>query len=77
MRLVRRALGPDQADAVAAALKQLADISAEVSGVVLNQVDMKKHASYAYGDAGQYYHLVQQMLRQMIISLHKLASTQR
>ena len=27
----------------------------EVSGVVLNQVDMKKHASYAYGDAGQYY----------------------
>ena len=44
-------------DAVAAALKQLADISAEVSGVVLNQVDMKKHASYAYGDAGQYYHL--------------------
>jgi capsular exopolysaccharide synthesis family protein len=44
-------------DAVAAALKQLADISADVSGVVLNQVDMKKHASYAYGDAGQYYHL--------------------
>jgi polysaccharide biosynthesis transport protein len=43
-------------DAVAAALKQLADISVEVSGVVLNQVDMKKHASYAYGDAGQYYH---------------------
>jgi len=22
---------------------------------VLNQVDMKKHASYAYGDAAQYY----------------------
>ena len=42
-------------DAVAAALKQLADVSAEVAGVVLNQVDMKKHASYAYGDAGQYY----------------------
>jgi polysaccharide biosynthesis transport protein len=42
-------------DAVAAALKQLADVSAEVSGIVLNQVDMKKHASYAYGDAGQYY----------------------
>ena len=42
-------------DAVAAALKQLADVSAEVSGVVLNQVDMKKHASYAYGDAAQYY----------------------
>ena len=42
-------------DAVTAALKQLADVSAEVSGVVLNQVDMKKHASYAYGDEGQYY----------------------
>ena len=42
-------------DAAAAALKQLADVSAQVSGVVLNQVDMKKHASYAYGDAGQYY----------------------
>ena len=32
--IVRRAVGPDQADAVAAALKQLADVSAEVSGVV-------------------------------------------
>jgi capsular exopolysaccharide synthesis family protein len=42
-------------DAAAAALKQLADVSAQVSGVVLNQVDMKKHASYAYGDAAQYY----------------------
>jgi polysaccharide biosynthesis transport protein len=42
-------------DAAAAALRQLADMSAKVSGVVLNQVDMKKHASYAYGDAAQYY----------------------
>jgi polysaccharide biosynthesis transport protein len=42
-------------EAVTAALKQLADVSAEVSGIVLNQVDMKKHASYAYGDAGQYF----------------------
>ena len=42
-------------DAAAAALKQLADVSAEVAGVVLNQVEMKRHASYAYGDAGQYY----------------------
>ena len=42
-------------DAAAAALKQLADVSAQVSGVVLTQVDMKKHASYAYGDAAQYY----------------------
>ena len=30
-------------------------MSAEVAGVVLNQVDMRKHASYAYGDAAQYY----------------------
>ncbi|HSA82805.1 MAG TPA: polysaccharide biosynthesis tyrosine autokinase [Geminicoccaceae bacterium] len=43
-------------DAAVAALKQLADVSAAVSGVVLNQVDMKKHTSYAYGDAAQYYH---------------------
>ena len=42
-------------DAAVAALKQLTDVSAELSGVVLNQVDMRKHASYAYGDAAQYY----------------------
>jgi capsular exopolysaccharide synthesis family protein len=42
-------------DAVAAALRQLADASAKVSGIVLNQVDMKKQASYSYGDAAQYY----------------------
>jgi polysaccharide biosynthesis transport protein len=42
-------------DAAAAALKQLADVAAPVAGVVLNQVDMKRHASYAYGDAAQYY----------------------
>jgi capsular exopolysaccharide synthesis family protein len=42
-------------DAAAAALKQLADVSAEIAGVVLTQVEMKRHASYAYGDAGQYY----------------------
>ena len=42
-------------DAVAAALQQLADVAANVTGVVLNQVEMKKHASYAYGDAAQYY----------------------
>ena len=41
--------------AAAAALKQLADVSAQVSGVVLTQVDMKRHASYAYDDAAQYY----------------------
>ena len=50
-------------DAAAAALKQLADVSAEVAGVVLNQVEMKRHASYAYGDAGQYYSRIRQVLR--------------
>ena len=34
----------------------LARFKADLDGpTVLNQVDMKKHASYAYGDAGQYY----------------------
>jgi succinoglycan biosynthesis transport protein ExoP len=42
-------------EAAAAALKQLADVSARVAGVVLTQVNMKRHASYAYGDAAQYY----------------------
>ena len=42
-------------DAATAALKQLADVGAKVSGVVLNQVDIKRHASCAYGDAAQYY----------------------
>jgi polysaccharide biosynthesis transport protein len=43
-------------DAAAAAVKQLTDAAAKVCGVVLNQVDMKKHASYTYGDGAQYYH---------------------
>jgi capsular exopolysaccharide synthesis family protein len=42
-------------DAAAAALKQLGDAAGKVSGVVLNQVDLRKHASYAYGDAAQYH----------------------
>ncbi len=42
-------------DAVQAALRELERFSAQVAGVVLNQVDMKRHAQYSYGDAGQYY----------------------
>jgi capsular exopolysaccharide synthesis family protein len=42
-------------DAAAAALKQLGDVAAKVSGAVLSQVDVKKHASYAYGDAAEYH----------------------
>jgi succinoglycan biosynthesis transport protein ExoP len=42
-------------DAARAALKELEDVSANIVGAVLNQVNMKKHAYYGYGDAGQYY----------------------
>ena len=42
-------------DAAQTALKELADVSAKVVGAALNNVDMKRHAYYAYGDAGQYY----------------------
>lgn len=42
-------------DAAGAALEQLAAAGARVSGVVLNQVDLKKHAAHAHGDAAQYY----------------------
>jgi polysaccharide biosynthesis transport protein len=42
-------------DAAQAALKELCDVGANVAGAVLNQVDVKRHASYRYGDAGQYY----------------------
>jgi Mrp family chromosome partitioning ATPase len=36
-------------------VKELQDLSANIVGVVLNQVKMKKHAYCGYGDAGQYY----------------------
>jgi Mrp family chromosome partitioning ATPase len=42
-------------DAARAALKELQDVSANIVGAVLNQVNMKKHAYCGYGDAGQYY----------------------
>jgi succinoglycan biosynthesis transport protein ExoP len=42
-------------DAVHAALRELERFSARVAGAVLNQVNMKRHAQYSYGDAGQYY----------------------
>jgi succinoglycan biosynthesis transport protein ExoP len=42
-------------DAAQAALKELQHFSAHVAGAVLNRVDMKRHAQYSYGDAGQYY----------------------
>jgi len=42
-------------DAARSALEELADVADNVVGAVLNNVDMKRHAYYAYGDSGQYY----------------------
>lgn len=36
-------------------LAHLLEVKAPVAGVVLTQVDIKKHALYGYGDVGQYY----------------------
>ena len=36
-------------------LNQLLDVGADVAGVLLNLVDVRKHASYGYGDSGYYY----------------------
>jgi succinoglycan biosynthesis transport protein ExoP len=37
------------------AIRQLIDAGADVAGVVLSMVDMKRHARYGYGDASSYY----------------------
>jgi capsular exopolysaccharide synthesis family protein len=42
-------------EVVTAAMRQLADSGADVAGVLLSRVDVKKHAQYGYGDSG-YYH---------------------
>jgi len=36
-------------------LKSLRDAGLEPAGVVLTQIDLRKHAKYGYGDIGQYY----------------------
>jgi succinoglycan biosynthesis transport protein ExoP len=41
-------------DPAIAAVKSLRDLSANIAGVVLTQVDLKKHARYRYCDAVQY-----------------------
>ncbi len=41
--------------AAQAALKELRPFSAPIAGAVLSRVDLKRHAQYSYGDAGQYY----------------------
>jgi capsular exopolysaccharide synthesis family protein len=42
-------------DAVESALRELERFSARLAGAVLNHVDLKRHAQFSYGDAGQYY----------------------
>jgi len=41
--------------AVASALKQFSVTGGEMLGVVISQVDTRKHARYGYGDYGHYY----------------------
>lgn len=48
--------GSTPAEAAKSALQSLASVGARVSGVVLSQVDLERHARYGYGDAGAYYH---------------------
>ncbi|WP_413204945.1 GumC family protein [Rhodospirillum sp. A1_3_36] len=42
-------------DAVRNGVKLLRESNVPLSGIVLSQVDQRKHARYAYGDYGQYY----------------------
>lgn len=40
---------------VAQAVKQLREVGANFAGVVLNRVDVRRHAEYSYSDSGYYY----------------------
>lgn len=42
-------------EAVLAGLKSLKDTNTKFAGVLLSQVNVKKHAGYGYGDQGYYY----------------------
>jgi capsular exopolysaccharide synthesis family protein len=42
-------------DTVLNALAHMREARASVAGIVLTQVDVRKHAHYGYGDVGQYY----------------------
>lgn len=42
-------------DVAMSGLRQLIDAGADVAGVVLSMVDVKKHSHYGYGGAGYYY----------------------
>ena len=37
------------------ALKRILDAGADVAGVLLTMVDVRKHARYGYADSGYYY----------------------
>jgi len=47
--------GSTAREMVATGVKQLRSYNAPIAGVVLSQVDLKKHARYGYGDYGYYY----------------------
>ena len=42
-------------DVAADAFKELQSVGADISGVIVTQVDMKKHAGYGYGGIDNYY----------------------
>ena len=42
-------------DTAVNSLSHLREAKGHVAGVVLSQVDVRKHAQYGYGDVGQYY----------------------
>jgi len=42
-------------EVVTTALRQLRGSGAELAGVLLSMVDVRKHARYGYGDSGYYY----------------------
>ncbi len=42
-------------EVAATALRQLTSAGAEMAGVLLSMVDVRKHARYGYGDSGYYY----------------------
>ncbi|MFZ5790036.1 MAG: GumC family protein [Pseudomonadota bacterium] len=44
-----------RAETALIALRQLVEAGADIAGVLLSMVDVKKHARYGYGDAGSYY----------------------
>lgn len=44
-----------RAETALLALRQLVEAGADIAGVLLSMVDVKKHARYGYGDAGSYY----------------------